>query len=305
MSDEKNEAKDIPLGEGENELEVTIASDKEVKTAAPEQTQAPEAPKGADADDDELSTYSEGVKKRINKLTYKSRESERQRDEAIEFARRLHQENEQLRRTRINQDRTVATEYENRIKAQRSALAHNLKEAIEAGDANRQIELNEELAGLSVETERVRVAKLQIEGAERQNATPKEPEQQQQRQQPPPKPEPKAEEWATRNEWFGQDQPMTVTAFQIHNAMVSEEGFDPASDDYYNELDSRIKAAFPKKFPRQEETRKMSQTVAPGRPTAPAPKSNKIKLSASQVAIARKLGITPEDYARHYQKLYG
>lgn len=334
------EEENIPLGDGETELEVVLeVSDKEAEKEAPakeaevekkpEVAEQPERKPDGD-DDKELEEYSEGVKKRINKLTYKARENERQRDEALNLARALKEENDNHKRMTVRKDMALANEYENRLKLQDRHVRAVLRAAIDAGDSDKQAECQAELSNLAVEFERVRSAKTNIEavgrelgvafsrkGEKGEEEAPEERRPQQQRRQeqqaPQIKPEPKAEEWASRNEWFGTDQRMTNTAFQIHESLVADEGFDPTSDEYYGELDKRMRAAFPHRFKdeareereeRREPASRGQQTVAGARPsTVSTAKRNSVTLTKSQVAICKKLGITPEQYVRHLQKM--
>lgn len=196
-------------------------------------------------------------------------------------------------------------EYSERLKAQEVLLKQSMKAAIDRGDTDRQVEAQQALANLALEQRNLQ----QLE--QRQNAAPpprEQPAQQpQQYTQPAPQPDPKAEAWAGRNEWFGKDEAMTVTAFAIHKKLVESEGFDPTSDTYYQELDKRIRNEFPHKFQRQQNVQQpRPNTVAPAVRTVQnnAGKSTtQVKLTPSQVAIAKKLGVSLEQYARQVAKL--
>ena len=282
------------------EAEDEAPSEPEAKSEDPAPAaEAKEEP--AKKQDDDLSGISDAVKKRIDKLTYTMREAERREQAALEYARSLQAETQTFKAKAQQLDQSLVNEYENRVKAQHQVVVDKLKAAVESGDVEGQIEAQKQLAALAIEEERVRVAKTQ-----------RVPTQQQEAPQPAPKPapqparaDPRAEAWAERNEWFGQDKAMTATAFVIHSQLVEEEGFDPTSDDYYSELDRRIQSEFPHKFRKEAPVeRPQPASVASARPTARSDNNPKqIKLTRSQIEIARKLGVSVKDYARQLQKL--
>lgn len=304
----------------EEELEVTVEDADE----APAKPEAPKAEEGAegkgrdkvakDDDDDELAGYSEKVKKRIDKLTYKAREAQRERDAALELARAIKEDNEVAKRERVKADKRFATEYENRLKIQERLVSGDLRAAIDAGDSESQIKLQRELSALQVELGRVAGAKANIDTFAKQNNIdlekdePVRPVQRQepQPQQPQVKPSAKAEAWAEKNEWFGQDETMTQAAFIFHKDII-EEGVEPDSDEYYEEIDNRLRAAFPKKLKakarEEEDDRRPVQAVAGARPGAVTPGKKKVQLTKSQAEIARKLGVPYDEYYRHLQAL--
>jgi hypothetical protein len=257
-----NEDKTIPLGDDENAVDVSIDEEagKPAKAADPAEGAAKAAPVTSEDDDDgELENYSENVKKRIGRMTFKVRETERREKAAIEYAKGLQKSLEDEQQKARQLDIALVREYENRLKVQEVVVRSKLREAIDRGDADVQIEANKELATIGMEQERVRVTKQRMgldggqqRGQERQEAP---AQQQPQRQQPQPAqqpaqaaPDPRAQQWAARNKWFGADEAMTVTAFAHHKKLVEEEHFDPTSDDYYEELDKRIRRDFPQKF---------------------------------------------------------
>jgi hypothetical protein len=260
---------------------------------------------GQRAADDELENYSESVKKRIAKLTGRLREAERREQAAIEYAKSLKVQAEQTTQRATALESDHLKEYGERLKAQELVLNESLRSAIDRGDVNRQIEAQKALATLAVEQQRYDY--LSRQQSMRQTAA-EQPVQQPQYQQPvvqpAPQPDPKAEAWAQRNEWFGKDEAMTVTAFSIHKKLVEAEGFDPTSDTYYSELDKRIRKEFPHKF-QQERAQPRPNTVAPAvRTVQQSGKSTtQVKLTPSQVAIAKKLGVSLEQYARQVAKL--
>ena len=250
-------------------------------------------------DKDELKEYSEGVQKRIAKLTRKMREAERQREEAVTYAQTVtHQKNNAEKRlSRL--DKSYVSEFENRVTTSLAAAKLALKNAIESKDVEAQIAAQQQLATLSVENARIAAMKAEEVDTPQQkqvNITP------QQQRQPIPQSDPKAEEWSTRNSWFGNDSAMTYTAFDIHKKLVEEEGYDPKSDEYYEEVDSRIRLEFPHKFDKVEGTTtervKPTQAVASANRSARTGRKKTVKLSPSQVAIAKRIGVPLEEYAK-------
>ena len=251
---------------------------------------------------DELKEYSEGVQKRIAKLTRKMREAERQREEAVQYAQSVTQQKNQAEKRLSKLDKSYVSEFESRVTTSLAAAKLALKNAIESQDVEAQISAQEQLASLSIENARLNALKV----AE-QDVAPKQREvninpQRQQQQQPQQQSDPRAENWASKNSWFGNDSAMTYTAFDIHKKLVEEEGFDPQSNEYYEEVDSRIRLEFPHKFDKIEQntTRraKPAQAVASATRSATTGRKKTVKLSPSQVAIAKRLGVPLEDYAK-------
>jgi len=246
----------------------------------------------------ELKEYSEGVQKRIAKLTKKWREAERQKDAAIDYARGVQTEHSRLKTRMHNLEPSYVDAMKNKVISGLEAAQGKLAAAREAGDIKTEVEVQKEIAKLGVEESRVNSLRSSYERQAKEKVV-QTPTLDQAIQTPLPA-DPKAEAWADRNEWFGKDSAMTYTAFDLHKKLVDEEGFDPNSDDYYVEIDKRIKLDFPHKFARKElseGTTKPTQTVAsatrsvkPGRTT--------VRLTSSQVAIAKKLGVPLEDYAK-------
>ena len=246
---------------------------------------------------DELKEYSEGVQKRIAKLTRKMREAERQREEAVQYAQSVTQQKNQAEQRLSKLDKNYVSEFESRVTSSIAAARQALKTAIESQDVEGQIAAQEQLANLTVESARVNALKA------REVAQPKEKEVNvTPQQQPTQQSDPKAEEWATKNPWFGNDTAMTYTAFDIHKKLVEEEGYDPKSDEYYTEVDSRIMVEFPHKFDKIEgqttERAKPAQNVASANRPAATGRRKTVKLSPSQVAIAKRIGVPLEEYAK-------
>ena len=247
-------------------------------------------------DDEKLEDYSKGVQSRIAKLTRKMREAERQRDAATEYARSVDEKRQVLEKRFVKTDSDYMKKFESNVKTGLDSAQKELAAAIEAGDAAAQVDANKRIATLAFEN-----AKLE-EARSRQVEIPTTPSQVVQPRQSVtqlPEADPDAEAWASRNTWFGQDRAMTFTAFEIHKDLVENEGFDPKSDEYYAEVDKRIKIDFPHKFGKTntETTTKPVQTVASAQRSV-KPGRKAVKLTSSQVAIAKKLGVPLEDYAK-------
>ena len=249
-------------------------------------------------DKDELKEYSEGVQKRIAKLTRKMREAERQREEAVTYAQSIKQQKDAAENRLSKLDKSYVSEFENRVTTSMAAAKLALKNAIESQDVEAQIAAQEQLANLTVESARVNALKAvdrEKPSQEKEvNITPQ--------QQKTPTTDPKAEEWASRNGWFGNDSAMTYTAFDIHKILVEKEGYDPKTDEYYEEVDKRIRLEFPHKFDKIEgqttERAKPAQNVASAKRSSSTGPRKTVKLSPSQVAIAKRIGVPLEEYAK-------
>ena len=246
----------------------------------------------------EVEEYSEGVKKRIAKLTKKMREAERQREEALRYAQSIKQERDQFETSAKSLDKNYATEMEGRISSSLAAAQAKLAAARQSEDSKAEVEALTAISQLGYEQGKLAELKTQHQMQETAAKEAKEqPVQQPTRQQPPR--DPKAEAWAEKNEWFGKDNAMTYTAFDLHRKLTEEEGMDPQSDEYYAEVDKRIRLEFPHKFGNTVE----KQTSKPTQNVASATRSSKtgrksVRLTSSQVAIAKKLGVPLEEYAK-------
>ena len=248
---------------------------------------------------DELEQYSEGVKKRISKLTAKMREAERREQAAIQYAQAAKKELEENQKKNLSLDNSYVSEFENRVKLQDQLYRNTLKEAIDRGDIDGQVEAQRQLANVASQNDKLAMVKQQQEQRARQPVPVQQP-MQQQPQQPAP-PDPKAAAWAEKNDWFGTDEPMTLTAFSIHKTLVESEGWDPHSDDYYAEVDKRIRQEFPHKF--GGTTRQSGPVVASASRGGQKKGKQKIQLTKSEVAIADKLGVSYEQYARQKARM--
>ena len=248
--------------------------------------------------EDELEKYSEGVQKRIAKLTRKMREAERQREEAVAFAQSAKQDKDILESKLSKLDKSYVSEFENRVKTNMDAARQALKVAIEAGDVDGQVSAQEQMARLNSDAARLGQLKSaeEMKSEKQVNITP------QRRVNTNIPTDPKAEDWASNNSWFGNDTAMTYTAFDIHKKLVEEEGYDPKTDEYYTEVDKRIRLEFPHKFDKITDTTteraKPAQNVASAKRSAPQGRKKTVKLTPSQVAIAKRLGVPLEDYAK-------
>ena len=243
---------------------------------------------------EELSEYSDSVKKRIAKLTAKMREAERQKEEAIEFAKSQKTNAEKYRKRYESLDGDYTKEFEKRVTSGTEAIKTKLAQAIAAGDVEAQVNAQTELAQLSMDASRLaRIKDIDnkvITAAPEEPASPPQPQRQ---------PDPRADAWAQKNPWFGTDNAMTYTAFDIHKQLVEQEGFDGNSDDYYAEVDKRIRLEFPHKFGNNESTTaEPVQTVASANRPAAKGRRKTVKLTPSQVAISKRLGVPLEEYAK-------
>ena len=250
---------------------------------------------------EELETYSKDVQRRIAKLTKKWREAQRQADEALSFAKNQKEQKEKLQRKYSQVEQAGVKDREQRITSGLQAAAAKLAAAKEAGDLAAEVEANKEIARLGYEEARLNEAKAAVE--EMAKAEPKSQEIPRVSPQQTAAPDPKAEAWGAKNKWFGTDTAMTYTAFDLHKKLVDEEGYDPASDEYYSEIDKRIRLEFPNKFDNtsdkvQENTTKPTQIVASAKRSVNKSGRQTVRLTPSQVAIAKKLGVPLEEYAK-------
>ena len=278
----------------EEKIEVEIVEEQPVE----EKTFENETKVKAEENKDELKEYSDGVQKRIAKLTRKMREAERQREEAVQYAQSVTQQKNQAEQRLSKLDKNYVSEFENRVTTSMAAAKLALKNAIESQDVEAQIAAQEQLANLTIESARVNALKAREVAAPKEkevNVTP-------QQQQPTQQSDPRAEEWAAKNPWFGNDTAMTYTAFDIHKTLVEKEGYDPKSDEYYEEVDTRIRVEFPHKFDKVEDTTtkraRPAQNVASANRSSSTGRRKIVKLSPSQVAIAKRIGVPLEEYAK-------
>ena len=296
--DNNEQTKVVAEEKKEEKIEVQQEEEKPVVESKKEEKSVEEKTEIKNEQDDKLEKYSESVKKRISKLTFEKREAERQREEAIRFAQAVKQEAEN-KYSKL--DKTYVSEFERRVKTNLEAVRTALKNAIESGNVDAQIVAQEQLASLNIDAARLGALKAREQNnAAKQDArrdiniTPQQTET--------PSVDPKAEDWASRNSWFGSDSAMTYTAFDLHKRLVNEEGYDPKSNEYYEEIDKRIRLEFPHKFGKVEdnstERAKPAQTVASAKRPSQTGRKKTVKLTSTQVAIAKRLGVPLEEYAK-------
>jgi hypothetical protein len=255
---------------------------------------------------DEREEYSEGVKKRIDRMTYKIREAERRENEAIKYAQQIQGERDNLQSKFDKLDDGYVNEFTGRVKSQLESAKIQLKDAVTKGDIEAQVAANQALARLAIEEERIKATEEQRkkyeESLKNTGQIGQQPVQNQVQAPRQSRPDPKAESWAEKNEWFGKDEAMTYASFGIHKKLVEEDGFNPTSDEYYEEIDKRIRKEFPHKFSGGEQaSSKPVQTVASASRTSRTGRKT-VRLTPSQVAIAKKLGVPLEEYAKYVKE---
>ena len=291
---EENEVVAIDVEETNNQTTTseipTVPEKEETRTNVQEKEQS-----------DELEDYSENVKKRIIQLTSKRKQALEEADAAMQFAQQQKKENEELKQKLSNLDKGYITEYGTRVETQTDQAKKLFKEAYEAGDSEKMAEAQDVMAKLAIEKERLRIQKARAE----QEVQQPQPEQTSQRQQAPKVEDldPKLQTWMKSNTWFGSDMVMTGAAQGLHQQLVGSEGYDPTSDEYYAEIDKRMRDSFPNKF---QDKRQNAQAVAPATSNGRAVKSGRkktVELSPGQVAFAKKMNIPLERYAKEVAKI--
>ena len=298
------EEKMVDLPDTGSDVEVEISDTK--KTINPEEDTPAVETEVKTASSDEMDDYGQKVQSRIDKLTKRLRETERREQAAIQYAQGVQSESQQIKQRANALDSGYVTEFGERVDAQMTEAKNELKQAMDLGDVDKQVEVQAKLSRLAIEQERAATHKAQRERlAEEMRARGVDPNQPQMPRQmprqpaPPPPPDPKAQNWAEKNTWFGEDEPMTLTSFSIHRKLM-EEGFDPSSDMYYNEVDKRMKDTFPHKFDKQVSP---TQSVASAnRGGTVARRKGSVRLTPSQVAISKKLGVPLSEYAKYVKE---
>lgn len=293
---------------GEDEKAATVTFDNDADGNQEEGKIQPERPeqKESSAHSDELGSVNEAVQKRIAKLTAKMREAERREQAAMEYAKGLQNQTQNLQQQLVHTDYSRLNEAKSRLDTQQVQLRQIIHKAREEGDLNTEMEAQERLATLLQEKGQVSGWLQQQEHAVRNPA----PQQQYQApQQQRVQPDPQAEDWAARNAWFGQDRVLTYAAWGIHQELIEKEGVDPQSTEYYTELDQRLRDEFPKRFAGEQSPSQSSRQQRTAPAVAPASRSSGInsarrtvRLSPSQVAIAKKLGVPLEEYAKYVKE---
>ena len=296
----------VELDTGGNAVDVELKEEKEVQVEEQKEEKV-EQPKEVvkEGKKDEREEYSKDVQKRIDRMTYKIREAERREKEALEFAKKVKQEKDDLQGKFDKLDDGYVNEFSTRVKSELEAAKVQLKQAMAKGDVDAQVEANQNLARLAIEEERIKATEQQRKQYEETlKNTGQIGDQPIQNTVQQPKPDPKAEAWAEKNEWFGKDEAMTYASFGIHKKLVEEEGFNPSSDEYYEEIDKRLRDEFPQKFNDGGEVqggKQPAQTVASANRTTSAGRKT-VRLTPSQVAIAKKLGVPLEEYAKYVKE---
>jgi hypothetical protein len=298
--DTTGESQEVELQEEEStkdkvEEKVEASSEDQVEEKSTEEDS------GDDSKDDGLDKYSKNVQRRIKKLLDRVEKTEKREQEALRFAESAKKKYEEYENKIKSLDENYISEYETRVKSQIEQAKKAYQDALYNNDVNAQVEAQRSLTRLAIEEERAIASKQQREQLLKQQeglmAEKPKAEEPVQRQ-----PDPRAEEWAEKNSWFGKDEAMTFTALAHHKKLLRE-GYDPKSDEYYEEIDSYVKGQFPHKFKETEEVKevkeKAPQTVAGASRTSKTSGSKKVKLTPSQVAIAKKLGLTLEQYAKY------
>jgi hypothetical protein len=305
--EKKEEVKDEKVVESNEPIIEEVKADEpqpepEQKTEEPVKEEIKKEDKVQDnkssEDKKELEDYSDGVKKRIAKLTKKMREAERQKEAALEYAKGIKAEADKTKSKLTTMEPSYMTAMEGRVKSGLQASAAKLAAAREAGDLAAEVEAQKEIARLGLEEARVEMMKKRAEAESKQKPV-KQPSLDEAVQPKATAPDPRAEAWAEKNEWFGKDNAMTYTAFDLHKKLTEEEGMDPSTDEYYSEIDKRMRIDFPHKFATTDNkvTTKPTQTVASAKRSV-NPGRKTVRLTPSQVTIAKKLGVPLEEYAK-------
>ena len=310
MPEEEKKTVDIDTSGPETEVDIAVEKDEAVIDTAPKEettTEEPEKKETEKKNDEELEDYSKGVQARIAKLTRKMREAERREAAAVEYATAI-EKKRKLDQERFNKvDSDYTAKFEESVKSGMDMAQKQLATAIEAGDATAQVEANKKIAELAFENAKLKQRKQETpveqetpvklsDGGQLPNQTP----------QQMPQADPMAEDWAAKNRWFGTDRAMTFTAFEIHKDLVDKEGYDPKSPEYYSEIDKRIRVDFGHKFDNNDNkaTTKPVQSVASANRSVKTGRKQ-VRLTSSQVAIAKKLGVPLEEYAKQLKLTEG
>jgi hypothetical protein len=300
MSEPKNEELEFNVGDDEQEATIEMNEDGSDATLSVEQG------KKAGPAEEELEDYSGKVKKRIDKLTARLRETQRREEAALEYAKNVQQQNQRLEQVFQQTDTQRLEEMQNRVGTQLMALKHVIKKAREEGDIDTETEAQQRLTTMVMEQQRLNAT---TNDRKRQAANPRQVQQPEIFRKRQPEPDIRAEEWAEQNPWFGTNTVMTHTVRGIHMDLVQKEGFDPSSDEYYSEIDRRMSRIFPSEYG-TEPTQQNNRTNRPVQTVAPATRSSgvnnsarrTVRLTPSQVAIAKKLGVPLEEYAKYVKE---
>ena len=300
-----NEQLEYNVGEGEQPATVQVPMEEETPSLPQVSNEA-----ASDKSERELDDYSDKVKKRIDKLTARLRETQRREQAALDYAKQVQVRAQELEQRYVKTDAERLAEAQNRVETQAVALKQIIRKAREEGDVDTETEAQQRLAALTLENSQIQAANAQREAyvQQQQWAAQQAAYQQPVQQAQPQQVDPRVEEWAERNKWYGRDTVMTHAAWGIHRQLVQVDGIDPSSDEYYDELDKRIRDAFPQKFQEggsgtQSRARNV-QTVAPASRSSGINNAARrtVRLTPSQVAIAKKLGVPLEEYAKYVKE---
>ena len=289
----------VPIDTSGESVEIELKEDKSLETTNDKKEEIVVEEQSKDTvNENELDQYSESVKKRIDKLTKKMREAERREQAAIQFAETMKKKNEDFEKKVKDLDTGYTNEFKERVNTQSEVIKDNLKRALSAKDNDAVVKAQEQLAQIAIDQQRLKEAEKLL--LERENAQ-KETKEEAPAPQAYKRPDPRAEQWAEDNEWFGKDEVMTYAAFGIHKRLVEQEGLDPKSEDYYKSLDAEMRNNFPQKFEDTTKSNRVVQTVASANRSTKSGRRT-VKLTPSQVAIAKKLGVPLEEYAKHVKE---
>ena len=295
---------EFKLGEGESPVDVDVVENEDTAQGQ----EIPQAPQvESEKPENEINQYSENVKKRIDKLTARLRETQRREEAAIAYAKKVQEESTQLQQRMLRTDEERLHEAKGRIETQVVALKQIIRKAREEGDIDTETEANQRLTDLIYDQRQVSEEDQRRAAYVQQQAAPmQQPQYQQPQYQQPAPVDPKLEDWMERNPWYGQDTVMTNTAWGVHKQLVINEGFDGSSEEYYDELDKRMRNTFPRKFSQAQNnsTTRNVQSVAPATRSSGVNSSARrtVRLSPSQVAMAKKLGVPLEEYAKYVKE---
>lgn len=282
----------------ENQVELDVGDNQETEIEVEQEETSASEDSGSE---DQFAKAETSTQKRIDRLTKKMREAERREQEAVKYAQAVQTESQTLKQRMTSLDTNYVNEYTNRVNTQMEQAENSLARAIEIGDSKATVEAQRTLTNLAIQQDRANQAKAQQDRAQQQQQAAAEHQSRQPMPaQAPKRPDPKAETWAMKNSWFGQDEAMTYAAFGIHKKLVEEEGFDPTSDDYYTELDRRISSKFVNAG--NTANKRPAQTVVGASRTSTGRSGKKVRLTPSQVAIAKKLGVPLEEYAKYVKE---
>jgi len=282
----------------ENQVELDVGENQETEIEVEQEETSASEDSGSE---DQFAKAETSTQKRIDRLTKKMREAERREQEAVKYAQAVQTESQTLKQRMTSLDTNYVNEYTNRVNTQMEQAESSLARAIEIGDSKATVEAQRTLTNLAIQQDRANQAKAQQDRAQQQQQAAAEHQSRQPMPaQAPKRPDPKAETWAMKNSWFGQDEAMTYAAFGIHKKLVEEEGFDPTSDDYYTELDRRISSKFVNAG--NSANKRPAQTVVGASRTPTGRSGKKVRLTPSQVAIAKKLGVPLEEYAKYVKE---